>query len=457
MLQELIFIFLAFIFVLLNGFFVAAEFAIVKLRHTQVAHLQKTYGIRGKILALVHQHLDAYLSACQLGITLASLALGWIGEPAFATVLHPLFEMLDIESPNLIKTISIAFAFFIISFLHIVIGELAPKSMAIRQAEKVALATALPLYGFYWLFYPIIWILNGSANLILRLGGLNQHFEPSDNEYSKEEIRLILHARHAATAQHKTSLNIVSHALELDQLKVADLMHPINEMTIISSDQSLEEILQLIRHHRYSRYPYRNAETQKFEGILYIKDVLLNTKTLETTEDLKTLLRDVEYVTRKTLLTDLLHRFQLGASHFSLVVAHNTEAIGFITLEDILETVVGDIEDEYRQANRGMLSLSDGSILIKGDAPVYRLERALNIEIDVPDNVNSIAGLLMWHTNDIPKEGDCIEFEDFDIVVKRTKGPKILLTKVISKKISSPDGTKVTPVASHETAKEITE
>lgn len=434
MLQHFTFIILAFIFVLLNGFFVAAEFAIVKLRHTQVAQLRKTTGLRGKILATVHHHLDAYLSACQLGITLASLALGWIGEPAFSTILHPVFDLLKIDSPQIISTISIAMAFFIISFLHIVVGELAPKSLAIRQAQKVGLAVALPLYGFYWLTYPLIWILNKSANLILRITRLSQNTHQIDTAYSPEEIRLILHSRHASTSAHRDVFNMVTHALELNNLKVADLMHPINEMTIISSDHSIEEIWQIIRHHRYSRYPYYNAETQKFEGILYIKDMILSQKSLENTEDIHSLLRDTEYVTRKTPLTDLLRRFQLGASHFSLVMTHSKEVVGFITLEDILETVVGDIEDEYRQANRGMVTLSDDSLLIKGDAPLYRLERALNIEIKVPDSVNSIAGLLMWRLHDIPEEGDRIEFEDFDIVVKRMKGPKILLTKVMSKK-----------------------
>lgn len=434
MLQNFIFIAFAFIFVLLNGFFVAAEFAIVKLRHTQIAQLQKTAGLRGRILAIIHQHLDAYLSACQLGITLTSLALGWIGEPAFTTLLHPLFDLFDIQSPQIIRTLSIAFAFFIISFLHIVVGELAPKSLAIRQAQKIGLAVALPLYGFYWLTYPLIWILNKSANFILNVSGLSQNAKQVDAAYSPEEIRLILHSRHASTSTHNEVFNMVSHALELNNLKVADLMHPINEMTIISSESNLEEIWQLIRHHRYSRYPYKNAETQKFEGILYIKDILLSQKLIDSAEDIRTLLRDIEYVTRKTPLTDLLRRFQLGASHFSLVMTHSKEVVGFITLEDILETVVGDIEDEYRQANRGMATLTDGSILIKGDAPIYRLERALNIDVEVPDTVNSIAGLLMWHTHDIPKEGDRIEFADFDIVVKRMKGPKILLTKVISKK-----------------------
>lgn len=438
MLQSSFLVILALLLVVLNGFFVAAEFGMVKLRHTQVVQLRKSAGWQGRILAKVHHDLDAYLSACQLGITLMSLGLGWIGEPAFVQLLAPLLAWLGITSPAVVSSVSIAIAFSFISFLHIVVGELVPKSMAIRQPEKISLWTAIPLYGFYWLMYPAIWLLNASANVILRLSGLYKSFQHSENTYSTEEIRLILHSRQPTKA-HADGLSMVSHALDLGHLKVADLMHPANEMTVISSSSSIEEIMQLIRHHRYSRYPYRNEETHRFEGILYIKDLLLSNKPVETVEDITDLLRDAEYVTRKTPLKYLLQRFQRGATQFAFVTAHGSEVVGFITLEDILETIVGDIDDEYRQANRGMINLKDGSLLIKGDAPIYRLERALSIEIDAPENINSVSGLIMWRINDIPKEGDKIEFDAFDIIVKRMKGPKILLVKVMLKHGSRPE------------------
>jgi CBS domain containing-hemolysin-like protein len=208
-------------------------------------------------------------------------------------------------------------------------------------------------------------------------------------------------------------------------------------MTIISSDNSVDEIYQIIRQHRYSRYPYRNEETHEFDGILYIKDLILNPDPLETVEDVTDLLREPESVTRKVPIVELLKRFKGGASHFAFVTAHGGEVIGFITMEDVLEVIVGDIEDEYRQANRGMVALKGGAILIKGDAPIYRLERALNLDIDVPENVNSVSGLLMWKTGDILKEGDRVEFDDFEVTVKRTKGPRILLAKVTLKHLQS--------------------
>jgi|SRR3990167_352560 len=186
---------LALLLVLLNAFFVAAEFGMVKLRTTRVATIEKTYGLRGRILSYVHEHLDAYLSACQLGITFASLGLGWVGEPAFAHLLEPIFHFLGIASSETVKIISFFFAFSIISFLHIVMGELMPKSLAIRQSEKVSLWTAIPLYGFYWIMYPAIWFLNTCSNFFLSLARLDE-IHKGEHFYSTDEIKLVLGASH---------------------------------------------------------------------------------------------------------------------------------------------------------------------------------------------------------------------------------------------------------------------
>ena len=181
--------------VALNGFFVAAEFGLVKLRHTRLRAIIAKHGWRGRILAKVHGKLDAYLSACQLGITLASLGLGWIGEPAFVRLLEPLLITIPITSPELLHGISFAVAFSTISFLHIVVGELAPKSLAIRSPESIALIGAVPLYGFYWLMFPAIWLLNNSANLVLFVMGLSRS-HGHDASYSSEELKFIIPSNH---------------------------------------------------------------------------------------------------------------------------------------------------------------------------------------------------------------------------------------------------------------------
>src|ERR1700709_676367 len=186
--HNVLLVLLALVLVALNGFFVAAEFGIVTLRKTRIRAIAKTQGLRGRILAKVHNQLDAYLSACQLGITLASLGLGWVGEPAFASPLEPLFGLGGVTAPAVVHGVSFVFAFGVISFLHIVVGELAPKTLAIRNPEIIGLWSALPLYGFYWTMYPAIWVLNGSANLVLRLAGLDKH-GGHDAHYSTEELK----------------------------------------------------------------------------------------------------------------------------------------------------------------------------------------------------------------------------------------------------------------------------
>ena len=193
---DLLLVLFAFFLVLLNGFFVAAEFGMVKLRATRIEVIANFNGWRGRILKKVHQQLDAYLSACQLGITLASLGLGWVGEPAVAELIAPLLAKIAVTSPEIIKAAAFFIAFFIISYLHIVVGELAPKSWAIRQPERLSLWTAVPLYLFYWGMYPAIWLLNHSANAILRIAGQGKS-QPHEHYYSREELKVILHSSRA--------------------------------------------------------------------------------------------------------------------------------------------------------------------------------------------------------------------------------------------------------------------
>src|SRR5690606_11864036 len=240
--------------VLLNGFFVAAEFAIVKLRMTQAQEMADEYGLPGRLLVSMRQHLDVYLSACQLGITLASLGLGWVGEPAFARLIEPLARLAGIESDEAIHRLAFALAFSLISFLHIVLGELAPKSIAIRKADHVALWTAPALWAFYWLMYPFIWVLNGSANLILRLMGYQLDSE-DDAAHSAGEIKSLLVASHRHGELDSAEADILSRSLEFSELMVGDLMRPAAEMVMLDLQDSPEENLAITAQHRYSRYP----------------------------------------------------------------------------------------------------------------------------------------------------------------------------------------------------------
>jgi CBS domain containing-hemolysin-like protein len=434
--QNVLFVVLALVLVALNGFFVAAEFGIVTLRKTRVRAIAKAGGLRGRILYKVHSQLDAYLSACQLGITLASLGLGWVGEPAFARILEPIFVLAGVTSEKIIHGVSFVIAFGVISFLHIVVGELAPKSLAIRIPEKVGLWSALPLYGFYWAMYPAIWLLNASANLVLRIAGLSGA-GGHETHYSNEELKMILRTGTSMPGEKFThdERHILAQSLEFSQHSVADLMRPINEVSALYASRSLEDNLDTMRRNRFSRYPYFDDEGEEVLGVIHLKDLFFAEQAGKDTTDLTEYLRPVEMISARTPAIELFRRFRGGAPHFALIGEKGKRPVGFITLDNLLGAIVGEIRDEFRLNENDWLKQGDGTYIGKASLPIVSLERVLGIDIDNEamglDEVESVGGLLMAKLGDIPKQGQRIEFPRFDVVVKKTNGPRILLVKVI--------------------------
>jgi len=423
-------LFLALILVFLNAFFVAAEFGMVKLRHTRVAAIRKVYGIRGRILAEVHKHLDAYLSACQLGITLASLGLGWIGEPAFATLFRPLFNLLNL-APQASHAISITMAFLTITFLHIVIGELMPKSIAIRQSERVSLLKALPLYAFYWLMYPVIWFMNNCANALLkitRLGKVHDYF------YSTDEIKLILHSSYLQGELTKEERKILEHTLDLRDLKVTDVMRSADEMITLNMQQTIDESLRIVNQYRYSRYPVYDPEADQIIGIVHVKDIFSALYRHKEIKDLREFIRPVLKVTRRLPAIELFRKFREGMPHFALVyMSKEAHLIGFVTLDNLLHVLVGRIKDEFHRTRDDWVKEEDGSFIMRGNASIYTLERALDIDIDVEglnEEVDTLSGLIFSRLESIPKTGQKISFKQFTMIVKKMRGPRILEVRI---------------------------
>jgi len=428
----------ALLLVALNGFFVASEFGLVKLRQTRIRAIIKTHGWRGRILGKIHAKLDAYLSACQLGITLASLGLGWIGEPAFASLLEPVFSRISISSPEIIHGISFAFAFSMISFLHIVVGELAPKSLAIRNPEQIGLWSAAPLYGFYWLMYPAIWLLNSSANLVLRLfclGNVHGH----DAHYSADELKLILRGNNQDDRFTREEWNILAKTLDFSELEVSDLMRPIHEMVALHRSRSLQENLKTVYHQRFSRYPYFDTNGVDVLGVIHLKDLFFAQQEGKTIEDLATYLRPVQYISAHTAALKLFRHFRMGAAHFAVIGQKGQKPEGFITLDNLLSAMVGEIRDEFRQNNNDWTRLDDGTLIGKGSLPIFSLERILGIdveneELELEDEV-SIGGLIMAKLRDIPAEGQKIEFNQFDAVVRKMNGSRIVFVQIYTNEL----------------------
>lgn len=433
--NNILMITLALLLVVLNGFFVAAEFSLVKLRQTRIRSIAKTHGWRGRILAKVHGKLDAYLSACQLGITLASLGLGWVGEPAFADILEPLFQKMGITAPEVVHAISFTFAFSVISFLHIVIGELAPKSLAIRNPELIGLWGAAPLYGFYWLMYPAIWLLNSSANLVLhlaQLGGTHGH----EAHYSADELKLILRSNRGSDRFNRAEWNILAKTLDFSELEVSDLMRPIHELTALYRNKSLAENMKIIAEKRFSRYPYFDHNGLDVLGVIHLKD-LFCAQQGKPIDDLYPYLRPVRYITSDTLALDVFRDFQLGMSHFAIIGQRGQQPLGFITLDNLLGAMVGEIRDEFRQNRNDWTWQDDGTLIGKGSLPIFSLERILGIdieneELELEDAV-SIGGLIMSKLQDIPVEGQKIEFYQFDVLVKKMQGARTVWVQIYPK------------------------
>ncbi|MCS0582618.1 hemolysin family protein [Massilia pinisoli] len=434
--QNVLLVVLALLLVALNGFFVAAEFGIVTLRKTRVRAIAKTGGLRGRILFKVHSQLDAYLSACQLGITLASLGLGWVGEPAFAKLMEPLFALAGITSPQIIHGVSFIVAFSVISFLHIVVGELAPKSLAIRVPEAVGLWSAVPLYGFYWAMYPFIWVLNESANLVLRVAGLSG-VGSHETHYSNDELKIILRTNTGAPGERFThdERHILAQSLEFSQHTVSDLMRPINEVSALYASRTLEQNLDTMRRNRFSRYPYFDEDGEEVLGVIHLKDLFFAEQSGKDVDDLTEYLRPVDLISARTPAIELFRRFRGGAPHFALIGEKGKRPVGFITLDNLLGAIVGEIRDEFRLNENDWLPQGDGTYIGKASLPIVSLERVLGIDINNEemglDEVESVGGLLMAKLGDIPKQGQRIEFPKFDVVVKKTNGPRILLVKVI--------------------------
>ncbi|MBO9662432.1 hemolysin family protein [Dokdonella sp.] len=425
MLQNLLYVAAALLLVLLNGFFVAAEFALVKLRHTQAATIGDSHGWRGRVLVNVHSHLDAYLSACQLGITLASLGLGWIGEPAFAHLLEPLFVSFGI-APETTKVAALVIAFTLISYLHIVLGELAPKSLAIRRPEAMSLWTAAPLYAFYWMMYPAIWVLNASANWMLSRGGVEPVAHDEAHHYSRDELKLIVDAQRESRSGEEYSM--MKYALDLPELVVGDVLRTRDQLASLREGMSRADVLAEFDRTRYSRYPWFDADGDHVVGILHMKDLLHAMAANGTVDDMKSLLRPPILLPLHTPVLDVLKRFRAGDTHLALGVEESGRVAGFFTLEDILEVLVGDIEDEHA---RGVAAPRSGTgeeateeFVISGGTPIYKLERLLERDIAAPADVNSVGGLIIHRLERLPVEGETLSFDGFDLTVHTMQGAR---------------------------------
>ncbi|WP_261134507.1 hemolysin family protein [Bacillus sp. Marseille-Q3570] len=389
------------ILIALTAFFVAAEFAIVKVRSTKIDKLVEDGNKRAEAARKVLDNLDGYLSACQLGITITALGLGWIGEPTVEEILHPLFEKFAI-SEALASTLSFVIAFSTITFLHVVLGELAPKTVAIQKAEGISLLLAKPLIWFYKIMYPFIWALNGSARVLTRLLGFKQANE-HEVAHSEEELRIILSESYKSGEINKSELHYVNKIFEFDDRTAKEIMVPRTEMVCMFTDEPMEENISIMSNEKFTRYPVADGDKDHIIGLVNIKEVF-NSLLMKEERPLNEFIRPVHKVIETTPIKTLLVHMQKERVHMMILVDEYGGTAGLVTVEDIIEEIVGEIRDEFDTEEKPQIEKLDRNhAILDGKALISDVNEFFKIEID-DSELDTIGGWLLTQSSDISED-----------------------------------------------------
>ena len=414
--------------VLLNGFFVAAEFALVRIRETQLDELVAQNRPGARMARHIVQHLNTYLSATQLGITMASLGLGWLGEPVFAALLTPLLEAVGMRSPVWIHSISFAFGFTALTFLHITAGELAPKWLTIQKPLSVALRASRPLNWFYLALYPFNRLLNLAARWLLQKVGI----EPDGHNeglHSEEELRLVIASAQTSRGGH----NLVLNALDLRLRVVREVMRPRHEMTVFNSEASMAECLKVAERTRYSRFPIcEDGDLDRTLGVIHIKDLYAWRQKAPTARELLPVARKLIYVPETARLEPLLQRFLTRKLHLAIVVDEYGGTLGLVTLENVIEELVGQIQDEFDQEKPELVILGNDVWEAAGNLPLHELEKITG-EVEHDETVATASGWLTQKLGGFPKPGDALSVGLCQLVVEEMDGPRVARFKITRK------------------------
>jgi CBS domain containing-hemolysin-like protein len=421
----------AFIMVALNGFFVAAEFALVKVRPSQIDHMVVGGLPFAKSAKWLVDRMDHSLSACQLGITMASLALGYVGEPAFAKLVGPAMESIGISNESAIHIISFIIAFSFITSLHLVIGEQAPKIFAIRNPESVVRWCAVPMKFFFYLLFPFMYALNWATEVILGwfgLGGGSGH----DLPHSEDEIRALLAESHIHGHLTRSEHTLLNAVFEFDDMVCRLVMVPRGDVIVLDINKPFPELLQQAKVTKHTRYPVCDGSLDDLLGVVHIKDLLWVDST-EVDFDIRSIMRDPVKVPENMTISKVLRVIQNTHQLMTFVVDEYGTIIGIATLENVLEKIVGPVDDEFdNEEDPPIMPESKGTFLVQGQTPISEVERALDVNLD-DDDADTVAGVLMSKSGKLPEAGDRVKFEGAvaEVVeVKNDHAEKIRFTLV---------------------------
>ncbi|KKO54672.1 hemolysin family protein [Paenibacillus sp. DMB20] len=411
-------IFLVVLLIAFTAFFVMTEFAIVKIRTSRIDQLV----LEGRKNALnakkVITNLDGYLSACQLGITITALGLGYLGESTFEVIFHSLFDALGLPT-EFAGYMSFVFAFIFMTYIHVVIGELAPKTLAIQKAERITLMTAKPIIWFYRIMYPFIWLLNGSANGLVRIFGLHPASE-HEEAHSEEELRMILSDSYESGKINQSEYGYVSRIFAFDDLLAKEIMVPRTDMVCLYIDKPLAANLQIIKREQYTRFPVVRGDKDQVVGMVNTKQFFLEFDD-NSNIDLTKLIHPAMTVSEAIPIKKLLKKMQQEGTHMAILIDEYGGTSGMITIEDILEEIVGEIRDEFDDdEERDLVQPEPNRLIVNGKVSINRVNDLLHSDLST-DELDTIGGWLYGHNSELVK-GDTWTYRDltFTVLEKKT-------------------------------------
>jgi CBS domain containing-hemolysin-like protein len=422
--------------VFLNGFFVASEFALVKVRSTQLDAIEEV-DRKVALARRLTSHLDAYLSATQLGITFSSLALGWIGEPYVASLIRPLLTDIGISSPTLVRAISIAVGFGIITYLHIVLGEVTPKWLGIRKALVVSLWISPPLHLFYTIFRPAIWFLQASATWIMKTVFRTDPVAETELAHSEEELRVILTENETPSGGTELGNELLINALDFRQRVVRDIMTPRGDVIYLDIQDSFDANVQVAIESGHTRFPLVQAHLDNTIGLIHIKDLMRAMKS--DRHDLLAIKRDLMPVPEFMPLEKLLRQFLAKRTHFAVVVDEYGGAVGIVTLDNVVGELVGEIKDEFDlEQVKEFVRLNDDEFVVQGQLVLYELKELANLELENAE-VSTIGGYVVQQLGHLPKQGEQVHIDGYLTTITQTDGRRILQLHFKKQPVQSKD------------------
>lgn len=397
-----------FLLIALTTVFVGSEFALVKVRSTRIDQLAAESNGSARVVKKMIKNLDYYLSACQLGITVTSLGLGWLGEPTFDKLLHPLFELIHLPDA-LTTTISFIVSFIIVTYLHVVLGELAPKTLAIQHTEKLALLYSRPLYYFGVVMKPLIWLMNGSARMIIRMFGVDP--DANNDAMSEEEIKIIINNSYNGGEINQTELAYMQNIFSFDERQSKDIMVPRTQMITMNEPFNVDELLETIKEHQFTRYPITaDGDKDHVKGFINVKEFLTEYASGKQIK-VSNYIHDLPMISETTRISDALVRMQREHVHISLIIDEYGGTAGILTMEDILEEIVGEIRDEFDDDEvNDIVKVTENRYQINGRVLLDDLNDQLGIEFEDSEDIDTIGGWLQAHNTNL-QQNDYVDTE----------------------------------------------